>query len=710
MTEKIQLHLGTVSKKPYYYPLSQLTKHFIALGASGSGKTVLSKILIEECALQKVPSIVVDVQGDLSALVLRGDEEEVIAHGLSKEQYDKFSESTEITIFTPLSSKGIPICINPLDFSAGDIAQEDIIPVLNAVATALTKLLGYSITHDKGKFAEAVIYTLIKYSHDTKQKLETFSDLIALIKQPPEVLVSELAALIKDEKELDVLARKLAFLTIGEKKLLFQFGVPSNIDLLLGKKNKTRKTSISIIYMNTLPNQDEKEFFLATLTTQIYQWMLANPSDTLQCTYMIDEIAPFLPASSEKPLPKPALKILFKQARKYGVGCIIATQNPGDIDYKAFAQFGTWAVGRLSLKQDIKKVEQALKSISHKMDIYKKLPKLKPGHFLLFSPDINNRLLQLQARWLYSKHTTMNEQSIKVEMEAKQKDYKKYLVKPKKEIKINEQQAVENSKLDEVASKVVEFEEEKKLKTEKNHELFFESITFAQAMKIAKRKRKQHFKLFGQSKEELINVTKQYYPYVLTRVKVKEHFAFGALKTNKLYNVFFDGMTGKIIKANHKHHKTYEHSNLAELKDHQINILRKLLDQKDGLSVNILSQETKLSKGTVTKYCNELEKQNYVSYKKIETHKQWYLTSCFEQKHIFRVATKQPRIVSKTYKHKKIETKITEKQIRTFIKEWFASSTVVEYKIVLLPEFVAKYSFRRSTRTIRINGATKQQD
>lgn len=710
MTQEKEAYLGMITKKPYYYPLSQLKKHFIALGASGSGKTVLSKILIEECALQKIPSIVVDVQGDLSALVLQGQEKEIIEHGLKKEDFDRFNESTDITIFTPISTKGIPLCINPLNFSQGDIAEEDIIPVLNAVATALTKLLGYSITHDKGKFAEAVLYSLLKYTHDTKQEVHSFADLIALIKQPPENLVRELAPLIKDENELDNLARKIAFLTIGEKKLLFQFGVPSNIDLFLGKKNKSGRTAISIIYMNTLASQDEKEFFLTTITSQLYQWMLAHPSDKLQCTYMIDEIAPFLPASSEKPLPKPALKILFKQARKYGVGCIIATQNPGDIDYKAFAQFGTWAVGRLSLKQDIKKVEQALKSSKGHIDIYKKLPRLNPGQFLLFAPDSSDRLLQLQARWLYTKHTTMNEQAIKKAMNAKQKNFKKYYISPSKKILVHEKQAVQKTDLKEIASTVVTFKEEKKLDTNKNHTLFFTSIDYTQALKIAKRKRKQHFKLFGQSREELVDVTKQFHTYILVRIKVKEHFAFGALKTNKIYNVFFDGLTGSIIKANNRRHKTYPHSDLAKLHEHQIVLLRRLLDEKNGLSVNMLAHDIKLSKSTITRNLKELEKQNYVSYKEMGTHKQWFLEDCLKHKHIFQVATKQAKIVSRPYKYEQINTRISEKQIRKFIKEWFASSTVVEYRLVLLPEFIAKYHYKRSTQTLRINGATKQID
>lgn len=701
-------YLGLAKKKPYFYPLEQLKKHFIALGASGSGKTVLSKILIEECALHKIPSLVIDVQGDLSALALYGDKKEEQARGLDAEQFESFQSKTDITIFTPLSTKGIPLCINPLEMNASKAAEEDLIPLVNASATALTKLLGYSLTNDKGRFAEAVLYTMFNYALEKQQNIKTFSNLIDMLQQPPQELVHRLAPLIKNEHELKTLARKLTFLTIGEKRLLFQFGVPADMDLFFGKKRKDNKTTISIVYLNTLSSQEEKEFFLATLANKLYEWMLTHPSDTLQCTCMIDEIAPFLPASSEKPLTKPVLKTLFKQARKYGVGCIIATQNPGDIDYKAFAQFGTWAVGRLSLRQDIKKVEQALKSVLHRIDIHSRLPKLQPGQFLLFSPDISDRLIELRARWLYTKHITMNEKMIQKAMKDKQAAYTSLHVKiPRQKQRSKEEKKKDEAAIDEVSAHVVSFDE-KKLKVDKDKALFFTSINFSEAMKIARRKRRQYFRLFGPSREELVDVRKEYHPYLLARVRVKEHLVFGTLKTKKTYNVFFDAITGQIMKANGRRHKRIKHSTLAGLCENEIMIARLLINNKEGSTVNMLAKHSGLSPQTVSRALHRLEREGYVSSTKVGTHKQWFVVDCMREQHIYKVATKHPHLETKTFR-KNVKTKISEKDVRTFIKNWFDSSTVLEVQTVYMPQFLATYKFMRKTRKLLINGVTKKK-
>jgi hypothetical protein len=115
-----------------------------------------------------------------------------------------------------------------------------------------------------------------------------------------------------------------------------------------------------------------------------------------------------------KPASKPGLSLLFKQARKYGVCCLMATQNPGDVDYKAMAQFGTWAIGRLTTRQDMKKVEPTVKSLDpvNVDKIMEELPSQKPGEFILISPDNFKQTHRLQTRWLLTKHETLDDERI----------------------------------------------------------------------------------------------------------------------------------------------------------------------------------------------------------------------------------------------------------------------------------------------------------
>jgi DNA helicase HerA-like ATPase len=121
---------------------------------------------------------------------------------------------------------------------------------------------------------------------------------------------------------------------------------------------------VNIIYLNTLNKEADKHFFIATLGRQLYEWMLRHPKNDPQLIFYVDEIAPYLPPHPYNPPPKDSLQLLMKQARKYGVSNLIATQNPADIDYKAMAQANTWVLGRMMTKQDISKVHHLLKSLN----------------------------------------------------------------------------------------------------------------------------------------------------------------------------------------------------------------------------------------------------------------------------------------------------------------------------------------------------------
>ncbi|SVE26869.1 uncharacterized protein METZ01_LOCUS479723, partial [marine metagenome] len=108
------------------------------------------------------------------------------------------------------------------------------------------------------------------------------------------------------------------------------------------------------------------------------------------------------------------LELLFRQGRKYGVSCLIATQSPGDIDYKAIGQFSTFILGTLNTKQDIDKVKKRLESVAPKeIDfITTQLPALKPGNFLVASPDEFDRVQQMKVRWLVTDHRVISEEQL----------------------------------------------------------------------------------------------------------------------------------------------------------------------------------------------------------------------------------------------------------------------------------------------------------
>ena len=433
-----------------------LKRHICALGASGSGKTVFCKVIVEEVTRLGIPSIIIDPQGDIASLGLLGDSEKMQEMGTTLVFAEEYQKNAEIRIWTPASSKGIPLCINPLQFSEEELDVEDIIKAVDAIATTLIRFLGYNPENDYGKAAQTYLFQLLDYYREQKTPLNDLKTLAECVESPPEPIQEKVSGVI-DTKEIRKLAKKIRFLATGATKLIFEMGIALDIDTLLTPVEPSM-TPVNIIYLNTLNREVDKHFFIATLGRQLYEWMLRHPKDEPQLILYIDEIAPYLPPHPYNPPPKDSLKLLMKQARKYGISNLIATQNPADIDYKALAQANTWILGRMMTKQDISKVHHMLKSLNpEKADnIVAQLPKLSAGEFLLICPDeFKDEVVQLNVRWLVTDHKTIDENDIETIMSETVINYFKQ--------KVKEQEASREKELadDEELNMLMEKEEEK---------------------------------------------------------------------------------------------------------------------------------------------------------------------------------------------------------------------------------------------------------
>jgi hypothetical protein len=161
------VNIGYADNNVFSLPIETFKKHFVALGASGSGKTIICKTIIEEAILQNIPSIIVDPQGDLVSLA-------VLDENAPEDVKIKF-KNANITIFTPTSSKGIPICINPLKLPSADLEYEDLVSILNQISNAICELVGLDIEKDEGKSVQAVFFLILKYCYDYKIELSNFN-------------------------------------------------------------------------------------------------------------------------------------------------------------------------------------------------------------------------------------------------------------------------------------------------------------------------------------------------------------------------------------------------------------------------------------------------------------------------------------------------------------------------------------------------------
>jgi hypothetical protein len=429
----LSLFLGkeTVNESPVKLPVKAFHRHLMALGASGSGKTVLCKCVMEEAVRNDIPLIIVDPQGDISSLALKGNPEEIEKHGTPLAIQEEFFEKARVAIFTPASSKGIPISVNPLKFPSEDTPREESILTLDMTATSLTSFLGYDLNSDAGKGAKAYLFTILEHLWREGQTIKDMGHMADIVLRPPAKVTGVLYDLVT-KKEPQEIARKLRFLTVGTPSLMFQMGVQINIDMFMDRSDG--KVPVNIIYMNTLSSANDKQFFLATLLRELYCWMLKNPSEDVQLLFYVDEIAPYIPPYPRNPPPKEAYALLFKQARKYGIGLVAATQNVTDIDYKALAQVNTWCLGRMMTKQDVARVQKIIQSIDPmRADmVLQRLPSLQTGEFLMLSPDYYDNVVDFRVRWLVTNHLTLDEKDLPQCLSPElQMFFEKYLLEQK---------------------------------------------------------------------------------------------------------------------------------------------------------------------------------------------------------------------------------------------------------------------------------------
>lgn len=394
-----------------------LLRHAMALGSSGSGKTVFCKIITEEVIRNGIPAILIDPQGDLCSLALFADNpQKLIEKGVDPALAAEFAAKVDPVIFTPASRKGVAMSADPIASDISALPASERVHAITNMASMIVSLLGYDLDSDDGAGLVAVFDRAIASQAKRGKAPRNLDEFTAWLLNLDATAKAEFTKYV-DAKKLDQASQKLARLDVGARRLLFHEGLALDIDLLLGRGPDSApiegKTRLSIIYLNTLNSQEDKEFFVAALTERLYSWMLRNPSQQPQALFYIDEVAPFIPPV-RKPACKPALSLLFKQARKYGVCCLMATQNPADVDYKAMAQFGTWALGRLTTRQDMAKVQPTVKALDPvQVDtIMEELPALTPGQFILISPDNFKQTHRLGCRWLYTRHETLDDERI----------------------------------------------------------------------------------------------------------------------------------------------------------------------------------------------------------------------------------------------------------------------------------------------------------
>ncbi len=415
MDEKMQL--GTTPEgAEFSLPTKTLKKHIVTLGASGSGKTVFCKCIIEEAVRNSIPSIIIDPQGDIASLAILGDENDVESKGTSKNLLEDYKNKAEVRIFTPASSKGLPLSVNPLKAPPKGLDEEEVIRCVDLMSSSVVRLIDYDIETEDGKAANAFLFKLIQSALKKGAPITDLGKLADYVIKPDALVNPVEAEAVLNKKGREKLAKNIRFLTSGIEQLLFSIGTAIDMNAFFTPVTPG-KVPVNVVYLNTLNKDQHKQFFITMIGNEVYNWMLQHPKEDVQLIFYIDEVSTYLPPHPRNPPAKEILKLLFKQARKYGVSCMMSTQNPSDIDYKAMSQASTWALGRMMTEQDKSKVDALLISMNSgaadRKSVVDALSTLKSGEFVLISPDVFETPQRFKTRWLVTQHKTLEEETLR---------------------------------------------------------------------------------------------------------------------------------------------------------------------------------------------------------------------------------------------------------------------------------------------------------
>ncbi|TXT55844.1 MAG: hypothetical protein BAJATHORv1_30227 [Candidatus Thorarchaeota archaeon] len=494
---------GKRTDKKFEISQDLLRRHGGVFGSTGSGKTVLSKVILEEAALKGIPIIAFDPQGDIASLMLPGDPKELEKKGVPPERLKKYMDKVVVRVYTPASSKGLAISINPLKLPDKNADPDDIVRLMDNSARTLTKVLmkvgGLSRSWEAKSFA--VIYELLRNIWESEQDLGGLGDLANMLVAPVEEIGVDLEPFMK-ESERQTLATRIRTLTVGSSQLLFKEEGQIDFDELT--QPVQGKTPINVIFLKTLRSEEEKHFFISIVLNQLYSWMLKQGyQEDPRMILFQDEAAPFIPAGMKAPGPKETFLLLFRQARKYGVECLIATQSPKDIDYKAFEQFNTIASGRISSDQSLKVLERILEPIAGEKEseeIISMLPGQQTASFIFSSADLKPKVNHIGVRWLLTNHITLTEKDVQQHMKELRKQQEKILKEMEKErLKREKEEEERKKKLAEERKKAADAKkrEEERRKAEEEKRRKEEEARKAKEKELAAKKAK-----FAKAKDE----------------------------------------------------------------------------------------------------------------------------------------------------------------------------------------------------------------
>ncbi len=387
---------GKLADKALLYDPADLTTHGLVTGMTGSGKTGLCVGILEEAALQNIPAIIIDPKGDLTNLLLHFPDllpsdfqpwldadvvrregktlesaaKETAEHwkkgladwGIDRERLLALKNAAEFAVYTPGSDAGIPVSVLS-SLAAPTIPWEENREILreriSSTVTALLGLVGMEDVDPLRSREHILLSNLFENAWSEGRDLD-MTELILQTQKPPfEKLGAFPLENFFPERDRMELAMLLNNILASPGFEVWREG--QNLDipaLLFAKDGRPRHSVFYIAHLS----DSERMFFVTLLLSAVETWMRTQAgSNTLRALVYMDEIFGYMPPTANPPSKLTLLRML-KQARAFGVGMLLATQNPVDVDYKGMSNTGTWIIGKLQTEQDKNRLLDGLES------------------------------------------------------------------------------------------------------------------------------------------------------------------------------------------------------------------------------------------------------------------------------------------------------------------------------------------------------------
>jgi len=430
-------YLGrTPDSKPLLYDSRDLVTHGVCVGMTGSGKTGLCIDLLEEALLSDIPLFILDPKGDVTNLLLlfpdlsaedfapwvdpdsarragRTPAEEGAAQaklwkdGLAKwdvplDSLRKLRDGTAWRVFTPGSRAARPVnLLGSLDAPPGLSWDRDEEALRDDVRGLVASLLGLAgIEADPVSDSRSILLARVVEEAWKGGRPLDLAGLIALVESPPFARVGAvlLDAFLPREKRRE-LALALNNLLASPDFESWREGEPLDPSALI--RDPAGRPGCNLFYLAHLDDR-ERMFFVSRFLERFWSWTRSRTGTTdLRALLYFDEVMGFLPPVAEPPSKRPLLSLL-KQGRAFGVGSLLVTQNPVDLDYKALTNAGTWLVGRLQAERDKERLLDGLEGAGIGMsraEVDRTISGLEKRRFLLHDVHRSGGPVVFETRW-----------------------------------------------------------------------------------------------------------------------------------------------------------------------------------------------------------------------------------------------------------------------------------------------------------------------